>query len=120
MDTILVVDDEPAILAMLVDVLAEEGYAVLAAPDGMAALELLAGAAPDLVLTDATMPRLDGAGLVRRLRARAGLRGVPAILMSAVAPPDLVGLGDGAVLPKPFDLEALLDAIAAALGAARG
>jgi len=115
MPTILVVEDEPTILDVLVDVLRDEGYAVLATPDGAAALELLAGVQPDLVLMDVMLPRLDGRAVVRRMRERAGLAGVPVILMSAAAPVDPAALGVG-FLPKPFDLDRLLDAVTAALG----
>ena len=116
MKTILLVEDEPAILGMLVDVLRGEGYATLAAADGVDGLELLARGTPDLVVTDAMMPRLDGPGLVRQMRAEPALRALPVIVTSAVPPPDLSGLGDVAFLAKPFDLDDLLGAVAAALG----
>ena len=114
MPTILVVEDEPTILDLLLDVLREEGYAVRATTDGAAALELLAGAPPDLVLMDVMMPRLDGRSVVRRMRERPGLRGVPVILMSAAAPVDPAEAGV-AFLPKPFELDGLLRAVATAL-----
>ena len=116
METILLVEDEPAILDMLVDVLRAEGYATLAAQDGLAALELLARGVPDLVLTDAMMPGLDGPALVRRIREEPALREVPVVLASAVLRPDLSGLDGVTFLAKPFDLDALLGAVAAALG----
>ena len=116
MATILVVDDEPTILDALAEVLREEGHAVLAAGDGAAALGLLARGAPDLVITDTMMPGLDGPGLVRRMRARPELREAPVLLASAVARPPWDGLGDVAFLPKPFDLGALLAAVATLVG----
>ena len=63
---ILIVDDEPALREILAAVLADEGYAVQAAADGRSALDLIAAAPPDLVITDISMPRLDGWGLLRR------------------------------------------------------
>ena len=115
MGTVLVVDDEPTILDLLVELLREEGHAVLAARDGAAAREILAGTAPDLVVTDAMMPGLDGPGLVRWMRQQPGLRRVPVVLLSAVVRLDPAELGAAALVAKPFDLPTLLGAIAAAL-----
>ncbi len=114
MPTILVADDEPTTLDLVVAVLRDEGYATLAARDGPEVLELLAGARPDLVLMDVMMPGLDGREVVRRMRARPELAGVPVVLMSAAAPVDPAALGV-AFLPKPFDLDRLLREVAAAL-----
>jgi CheY-like chemotaxis protein len=116
MATILVVDDEPAIRELLVEILREEGHAVLTAGDGLQASEVLGRVVPDLVVTDVMMPRLDGPGLTRWMRERDALRGVPVVLLSAVARPDGDGRGDVAFLAKPFDLGALLAAIRSALG----
>ena len=116
MAAILVVDDEPAILDALVALLREEGHAVLAAGDGAAALEVLGGGVPDLVITDTMMPGLDGPGLVRRMRGRPELRDIPVLMTSAVPRPVSDGLGAVAFLPKPFDLDALLAAVATLVG----
>ena len=119
MPTILVADDEPMILDLVVEVLRLEGYATLAARDGLEALELLARGRPDLVLMDVMMPGLDGRAVVRRMRERPELDGVPVILMSAARPVDPAALGV-AFLPKPFDLDRLLGAVSAAVGGPRG
>ena len=66
---ILVVDDEPEVVAMLEEVLARDGHRVVTAPDGVAALELLRERRFDAVLCDLRMPRLDGPGLARELAA---------------------------------------------------
>jgi two-component system response regulator AtoC len=65
---ILVVDDEESIRAFLADALAEAGHKVTQAPDGEAAVALLAANSFDVVLTDLKMPRLDGAALLRQIR----------------------------------------------------
>ena len=117
MATILVVEDEPTILAVLVEVLRDEGHETLTAPDGAAALELLATASPALVITDVMIPGPDGRELVRRMRERPALRSVPVVLMSAVLHPDLDGLGPASFLPKPFDLDRLLQELERWLGA---
>ena len=115
MGTILVVDDEPTIRELLVELLQDEGHTLLGAGDGLAAMEVLEQTVPDLVITDAMMPRLDGPGLVRWMRERAALRIVPVILLSAVVRIDPEELGVVAFVTKPFDLATLLDAVETAL-----
>ena len=116
MATILVVDDEPAILDLLVGVLGKEGHTLLAAADGTRATEVLGRVVPDLVVTDAMMPRLDGAGLIRWMRGRVELREVPVLLLSAGPRLDAGALGAVGFVAKPFDLATLLAAVGAALG----
>ena len=79
--TILVVDDLQGNLELLKGLLTREGYAVHTAADGEAALAAVAREAPDVVLLDVTMPKLDGFEVCRRSRSlghaglRPGLRG---------------------------------------------
>jgi CheY-like chemotaxis protein len=113
--TVLVVDDEASIRAVVAEVLAEEGFVVKQAPDGLAAMAEVERDGIDLIVSDVRMPRLDGPALVRRLRRR-GNR-IPIVLMSALF--DDIDLPGVRFLPKPFTLEHLLDAIAAALRPAR-
>ncbi len=71
-ETILVVEDEAQLRALAERALVDRGFRVLAAPDGLAALELLdaTGASIDLLLTDVVMPRMGGPALARKLRER--------------------------------------------------
>lgn len=111
--TVLVVEDEPVIRELMAILLEEEGYTVRQAFDGVQALEVLAHHRIDLLLSDVKMPRLDGASLVRRLRARGDA--IPVVLMSAVyAEVDLPGVR---FLRKPVNCEHLLAIIAADLAA---
>ncbi len=114
MNTILVVDDEPDIRELVVDILGDEGYVTLAAGDGMAALEVLRETAIDVVIADTMMPRLGGVELIQSMREQSALRDVPVILMSAALRPNLDGLGVCSFLPKPFDVTALLNAVSEA------
>lgn len=81
--TVLVADDSPVVRDLIADALRAHGIRVIEASDGQEALERL-GAHPgiDLVVTDFEMPRLDGPGLIRALRARVGARRIPAVVVS--------------------------------------
>jgi two-component system response regulator MprA len=115
--TILVVDDEPAVLHALHRALSFEGYNVKTAEDGRTALDTLLDEPADAVLLDVTMPGLDGLEVCRRLRA-AGDRTPILMLTARHATEDRVaGLDAGAddYLVKPFALEELLARIRALL-----
>jgi CheY-like chemotaxis protein len=113
--TVLVVEDEPAVREVVVDLLQDEGFAVREASDGLQAIDELEADNIDLVLSDVRMPRLDGPSLARRLRGRG--HAVPVVLMSAVAVEvDLPGVR---FLPKPFDRDHLLHVVGSALAANR-
>lgn len=108
---VLVVDDEASLRALLTELLEEAGYAVITAGNGLAALSLLRHERPAVVLTDYTMPALDGPGLIQRLRNSPATRHIPIIAMSATRPPASVR-GDVPFIEKPFDVDEVLEAIA--------
>ena len=81
---ILVVDDTPANVKLLVDVLAAKGYAVAAATNGADALAMIAAAPPDLVLLDIMMPGLSGYDVCRRLRADPATALLPVVLCTSL------------------------------------
>jgi len=108
--TILIVDDNPANLAMLVDYLEARGNRILVAQDGEEGIGRARFAAPDLILLDARMPPgIDGLETCRRLKVEARTRDVPVIFMTAMgATADKVaGFEAGAVdyVTKPFSLD---------------
>ncbi len=113
--TILVVDDEPAIRELAASILEEEGYAVLEASDGLSALDIVEQTDVDLVLSDITMARLDGYGLVRGLRSHG--YALPIVLMSAVTDVPEGTFPGVKFLPKPFAIEQLCQMVATALRA---
>jgi two-component system, OmpR family, response regulator MprA len=114
---ILVVDDEPAVREAVDRALRLEGYETELAADGAEALDALAGRAPDALVLDVLMPRVDGLEVCRRLRA-AGDRTPVLVLTARDGVPDRVrGLDAGAddYLVKPFALEELLARLRALL-----
>ncbi len=119
---VLVADDNADMRQYLSRLLAER-YRVQTAPDGRAALDAARDQVPDLVLSDVMMPRLDGLGLVRELRADPELATLPIILLSARAGEEcrVEGLQHGAddYLIKPFSARELLARVAAHLEMAR-
>jgi signal transduction histidine kinase len=108
---VLVVDDNADLRAYVAGLLAPR-YEVSVAVDGQAALESVVARRPDLVVSDVMMPRLDGFGLLRALRAEPASASVPVILLSARAGEEaaIEGLDAGAddYLVKPFSARELL------------
>jgi len=106
---ILIADDDAWMSRMLATVLTRRGYEVETAGDGATALARAIARPPDLLITDAMMPVLDGWGLVRELRARAELAHIPVIFLSALSSDDdrMRGfrLGADAYITKPFRYE---------------
>jgi CheY-like chemotaxis protein len=116
MTTVLVVDDEPVLRAVVCDVLVEAGYTVVEAADGHAMLALVERDRPDLVLMDVMMPGSDGREAYQALRGRPELRSVPVVMMSAAVYPKELDPTIAAFLPKPFALELLLATVARLIG----
>nr|WP_186329865.1 response regulator [Variovorax boronicumulans] len=113
--SILVAEDEPEIRANLQRLLRLEGYRVSVVPDGRAALAALQAQRPDLLLTDAMMPELDGETLLRMLRAEPRYSALPVLLLTARADTEdharALQAGASAVVTKPFQRAVLLDCI---------
>ena len=103
MKTILIIDDEFALVESLTELLTWEGYVVVAAANGRQGLEQLERSSPSLVLLDFMMPMMDGLQMLRVLRSDPKHRDLPVVLMTA-AP---LGIPKGetgwtALLRKPF------------------
>jgi CheY-like chemotaxis protein len=108
--TILVADDEPEVRSLILALLEDEGYRVVVAANGRAALEVVERRRPDLILMDVMMPMMDGREAARRLHERPESASIPIVLMSAVTD-DALQPGVQAFIAKPFDLDCLLDTI---------
>ena len=113
---ILVVDDEPEITLVLRSGLSKHGYDVRVANEGEAALELFQAWTPDLVVTDLSMPNMNGLKLCQRLRA---ISPVPIIILSVkndeAAKVEVLDLGADDYVTKPFGMGELLARVRAAL-----
>ncbi|GAC1374810.1 MAG: hypothetical protein NVS2B12_37050 [Ktedonobacteraceae bacterium] len=120
MKTILVVDDEEAIMEMMCAFLDGEGYKTVQASNGQQGFDRLKTAHPDLVICDVMMPVLDGRELCKKMQAHSDYRSIPVILMSAA----VRSLAQSecryaALLDKPFDLDELLNTVKQVLRAAQ-
>jgi len=115
-DTILIVDDTPANVSVLLQCLGEEGYRLMVAEDGEEALAQIARSQPDLVLLDVMMPGIDGFETCRRLREKPELRDLPVIFMTALTETaeKIKGFSVGAVdyITKPIQHEEALARVA--------
>lgn len=81
--TVLVVDDEPDVLLLCRVNLEFEGYRVIEATDGEDALERVAEEAPDVIVLDVMLPKLDGWQVLETLKADPGTRDVPVVMLTA-------------------------------------
>ena len=116
MKTILVVDDEPKIVELARDYLEHAGFAVATASDGASALEQIRRRAPDLVVLDLGLPRVDGLDVTREVRRRGDL---PIVMLTARDDEldKLLGLELGAddYMTKPFSPRELVARVRAVL-----
>lgn len=116
---ILVVEDDLANRTLLARMLERDGYRVVSAADGEAGVQAVADHAPDLILLDVGLPRLDGIAVTRRIREDPRAATLPILLVTGrVMPDDVVaGLDAGAddFVRKPFDQAELMARIRSAL-----
>lgn len=110
-ENILFVDDEEQIRKLLSTYLQRQGYQVTVATDGHEGLRAIRAKVPDLVITDVTMPNMNGFELVRRLRADHRTARIPILMLSARKQSDdiLTGYSEGAdeYVPKPVEMSVL-------------
>lgn len=106
--SILIVDADRDVVALLAEFLDEEGYRVHTAVDEEEAFREIAHDSPDLVVADVNLPQVEGVSFTKKLRAQ-GID-IPVVLLStAYAEVDVPGVQ---FVPKPFDLEYIVDVIA--------
>ena len=112
-NSVLIVNDVPEQLVLMENLLQKAGYSVLTAEDGIRGLSLAKEHHPDLVISDVTMPRMNGLEFCRQLRANHDLKSVPILLVSALQKDTesvVAGLRAGAddYLEVPFDSARLI------------
>jgi len=110
---LLIVEDDPDILRLLETTLTFRGYRVITAHNGKEGLEIIQKKHPAIVITDIMMPKLDGFGLVHRLRLNPETRNIPVIFITAtfVTFEDKefsLNIGATRFVQKPIDLERFL------------
>ena len=111
MHSILLVDDDPDMLAAWQAILVHEGYAVCCARNGLEALDQLKVSVPDLVITDWMMPLMGGAELCRQLRAHPELGHLPILVHSAAPPCAEEARTWNACLQKPTPMQMFLTTV---------
>ncbi len=119
---ILVVDDDALLRNSVADVLEDEGYLVDHAGDGVDALAKIAANAPDVILLDVLMPRMNGKQLLEALHDDDRTAQIPVLMMTAIQGFDAhrtTALGAADLVEKPFDVDELLNKIALAVYRAR-
>lgn len=114
--TILVADDEEQLLKLLKISFGLEGFEVVTASDGLAALRVFEGSRPDAAVVDIGMPGVDGFGVLQFIRQRSN---IPVILVTARDEPSYqrraLASGADGYMTKPFDRVELVDSIRAKL-----
>ncbi len=110
--TILIVDDTPSNLGMVVKIMEERGYLVSIAQDGEEGLQRAQLVQPDLILLDVMMPGIDGFETCQRLKAQENTRNIPVIFMTALASPEhkVKGFAAGGVdyVTKPLQIDEVM------------
>ena len=110
MARILVVDDEPDIVRVVVRMLEARGHTVATGRDGQDAIEQVTATPPDVLVIDRNLPRIDGLEACRRLKAAPATRAVPIVLLTG-SPVSLADAASGDVdeyVLKPFVREVLI------------
>ncbi|GCF07612.1 response regulator [Dictyobacter arantiisoli] len=119
--TVLIIENEVSNRILIERVLSTRGYRCLSASNGREALELLDHERPDLILTDLSMPVLDGYRTTQLIRERPGLENVPIVAVTAFALSDegeaARRIGCTEYLTKPFKPRQLLEVVARLLQA---
>jgi len=119
---ILIVEDNPQNMKLILMTLRRYGYNLLEATDGEEALKIAKGEKPDLIITDIQLPEIDGLEVTRRLRQMPSFSHIPIVALTAHAmkgdKEKIMEAGCNAYLPKPFNTRELPRVIAEMLQAA--
>jgi two-component system chemotaxis response regulator CheY len=115
MKTVLTVDDSRTMRDMLKLALTQAGFRVVQAEDGVHGLEVLQGEAPDVIITDINMPRMDGFGFIEAVRLDAERRAIPILVLTTESDAEKKNrarqAGATGWIVKPFNPVKLVDAV---------
>lgn len=114
MAKVLVIDDEPDLVRLIVKVLSGRGHVVATARDGATALQRVSLEPPDVIIVDSDLPKIDGAEVCRRIKTEAATKRIPVVMMtSAYIDIHAVGAegGPDAFVIRPFVREVLANAV---------
>jgi CheY-like chemotaxis protein len=114
MAKVLVIDDEPDVVRLIVKVLSGRGHIVATARDGATALTRVALEPPDVIIVDSDLPKINGAEVCRRIKTEATTRSIPVVMMtSQYIDIHEVGSegGPDAFVVRPFVREVLANAV---------
>jgi DNA-binding response OmpR family regulator len=109
--TVLLVEDDRSLRELYRAALTSAGFAVVAVEDGLDALRRVEHTAPQAVVLDLALPRLDGRDVSRELRSRSSTRHIPIVVVSGTDTRDLNPADFACVLQKPIDPEAVVFAV---------
>jgi CheY-like chemotaxis protein len=116
--TVLVVEDDDAVSALLIDLLQERGYHAVAAFNGRTALKLARQLKPHLITLDLALPGVDGQVVLQRLKGDPDTRDIPVVVISAFT--QILPSGDrkklAYLLGKPFDVAEVMEVVQATVG----
>lgn len=106
--SILIVDDDPDIRLVLEEVFREEGFAVVSAHNGAAAIRVLSWLEPTVILLDIHMPIMDGVAFATAYQARSGPHAPIVVFSTAAESSRVKAIAPASVVTKPCDLDALI------------
>lgn len=110
--TVLLIDDDPVCIALLTRFLSVQGYEIRSAKNSEQAIEMIAEDQPDLIVTDISLPGMDGLTLLKLLRQKSETNSIPVIVLTAQSSSDdrlqSLSAGANALIVKPFQLSELL------------
>jgi DNA-binding response OmpR family regulator len=87
---ILIVEDEEILLTALSEELKQEGFQVVGAKDGVEGVEMAKSEKPDLILLDLVMPRLDGIGALKEMKADEAIKAIPVVILTNLSDYDKI------------------------------
>lgn len=116
---VLIAEDEPHLVESLTFILGREGYEVMTAPDGEAALQQLLASTPDLVILDVMLPKLNGLEVLKKIRDHPLLKTLPVIVLTAKGQRQdreaALRIGANLFMTKPFANNDVVEAVNALL-----